>query len=93
MAATGDLAGRWRVARTGGLLPPLGGVRKEIEGTTGWTVLGPLRLPFDASDGRLRDRAPLRGLVDVLEPDGPDAFRGRALVFGVQYGTFRMERL
>lgn len=59
----------------------------------GWTVLGLLRLPFDAADGRLRYRAPLRGLVDVLEPDGPDAFRGRALLFGVRYGTFRMERL
>jgi hypothetical protein len=43
---TSELAGRWRVERTSGLLPPFG-LRKRIGTDGGWTALGPLPLaPF-----------------------------------------------
>jgi hypothetical protein len=40
------LEGEWKVARSGGLLPPLPGVRKRFEGCRGWTLVGPVRLRF-----------------------------------------------
>jgi hypothetical protein len=86
------LDGVWRVERTGGLLPPLLGVRKRIEGGHGETRLGPLPgIPFDVDRLALRYRAPFRGFVDVLEPDG-DAYRGRATYRGREFGTFRLSR-
>ena len=86
----GELDGLWLVRRTGGLLPPLVGVRKRIEGGNGATTLGPLRLPFRVENRTLRYRFP-PGLVDELEPDD-DGFRGRALVFGRELGRFRIDR-
>jgi hypothetical protein len=87
-----ELDGEWVVERTGGLLPPLAGVRKRIDGRRGVTALGPLPgVPFDVDGRELRYRAPLRGLVDVVEPDG-DGYRGRALFRGREWGTFRMRR-
>jgi hypothetical protein len=94
--APGDLVdmapldGSWKVERTGGLLPPLLGVRKVIGGATGETRVGPLPpLRFDVRGLELHYRGPLRGLVDLLEPDG-DGFRGRAILFGRELGRFRM---
>lgn len=79
------LDGEWNVR-------PLPGVRKRIAGERGQTlVAGLLRFGFDVRGLELRYRAPLRGLVDVLEPDG-DGFRGRATVFGRTVGTFRLTR-
>jgi len=86
------LDGDWQVIRTGGLLPPLVGVRKRIRGERGWTSLGPLPgVPFDVAGSELRYRPPLRGLVDVVEPDD-GGFAGRSLLFGRELGTFRLVR-
>jgi hypothetical protein len=86
------LDGDWQVLRTGGLLPPLVGVRKRIEGGRGWTKLGPLPgARFDVVGLELRYRAPFRGLVDVLEP-GAGGYDGRALLYGREIGTFRLVR-
>ena len=86
------LEGDWQVERTGGFLPPLIGVRKRIEGDRGWTSVGPFPgLPFDVVGSELRYRAPFNGVVDVLEPSS-DGYRGRALVFGREVGTFRLLR-
>ena len=85
------LDGVWKVERTGGALPPLYGVRKRIRGTRGETLFGPVPVRFAVVGNELRYRAPLLGLVDVLEPGG-DGFEGRATLFGVELGRFRMTR-
>jgi hypothetical protein len=87
----GELDGRWDVKRTGGLLPPMLGVRKQIAGTEGVTTAGPLRFPFRVEGRSLRYRFP-PGLVDELEPDG-DGFRGRAFLAGRELGRFRLDRI
>jgi hypothetical protein len=77
------LDGEWNVR-------PLPGVRKRIAGDRGETIVaGVVRFRFDVRDLELHYRPPLRGLVDVLEPDG-DGFRGRATVFGRTVGTFHL---
>ncbi len=88
-----ELDGLWRVERTGGLLPPLPRVVKEIGGTRGETRLGRLPgVPFDVDGLTLRYRPPLLGLVDVLEPDA-HGFRGQAMFLGRRYGTFVLRRI
>ncbi len=87
-----DLDGLWDVQRTGGLLPPMVGVRKRFDGTRGATLFGPLPVPIRLDGLTIRYRGPLRFLVDHLEPDGA-GYAGRATAFGVQYGTFRLRRL
>lgn len=85
-----ELDGVWKVQRTGGLLPPLPGVRKRIAGTSGETVVGPLPgVPFDVVGRELRYRSPLNAFVDVLEPS-QDGWSGRALMRGREYGRFRL---
>ncbi|MEZ5099032.1 MAG: hypothetical protein R3C15_04380 [Thermoleophilia bacterium] len=82
--------GRWRVERTGGLLP-LVGVTKQIGPDGGWTYL--LGVPlgrFDVRDGR---RLVYRGwpVVDELEraPDG--SWHGRGLALGrIELVRFRL---
>jgi hypothetical protein len=86
----GELDGVWNVKRESGVLPPMAGVRKEIAGSAGHTVVGPVRLPFAVEGRSLRYRFP-PGLVDELEPAG-DGFRGRALLAGRELGRFRIER-
>jgi hypothetical protein len=86
------LDGDWRVVRTGGLLPPLRGVRKHIEHGRGWTIAGPVRLPFEVAGLELRYQLPLRGLVDTLTPEGPETYFGTTTVFGRYLGNFRMIR-
>jgi hypothetical protein len=89
-----DLDGRWKVTRTGGLLPPfLGLVHKEISGSAGRTIAAGIDVPFDVVGLELRYRAPFRGVVDELEPVGPRAFAGRTRLFGRKVGTFRLERM
>ena len=85
----GELDGVWEVRRVGGLLPPLYGVRKQIEGVRGRTTVGPIRAPFDVVGRELRYRAVFAGFVDVVEPDG-DGWAGRALYRGREYGRFRL---
>lgn len=88
-----DLDGTWNVYRTGGLLPPLVGVRKLIEGTSGTTRVGPLfGLPFDVVGLELRYRPPFTAFVDVLTPRGDGSYDGRATVKGRNFGAFRLTR-
>jgi hypothetical protein len=88
-----ELDGIWEVRRTGGLLPPLLGVRKRIAGGAGETRLGTLPgVPFRVVGRELRYRAPFVGFVDVLEPDGPDRFEGRATFRGREFGRFELLR-
>jgi hypothetical protein len=87
-----QLDGTWTVERTGGLLPPMVGVRKTIEGGRGHTRIGSIpAAPFDVRGLELHYRGLFACLVDVLEPEG-DGFRGRALLFGRELGQFRMRR-
>lgn len=88
------LDGEWDVTRTGGLLPPLVGVRKQISGTRGQTLIGheAIGASFDVVDLELRYRPPFTAFVDVLAPDG-DGFVGRATFRGREFGRFRMTPL
>jgi ferritin-like metal-binding protein YciE len=87
-----ELDGDWNVRRLGGLLPPLAGVAKHIDGTRGETAVGPLPgAPFDVVGLSLRYRAPFAGFVDELEPHG-DGYLGRATFRGQEFGRFAMER-
>jgi ferritin-like metal-binding protein YciE len=86
-----ELDGTWDVRRTGGLLPPLVGVRKQIDGTRGRTLLATraVGVPFDVVGLELRYRAPLAGFVDVLTPkDG--GFSGRATFRSREFGRFEL---
>jgi ferritin-like metal-binding protein YciE len=86
-----ELDGTWRVRRIGGLLPPLAGVTKRIDGSAGTTRIGgALGAPFDVTGLELRYRAPFSGFVDTLTPHG-DGFAGRATFRGREFGRFRLE--
>jgi hypothetical protein len=87
-----NLDGVWTVERVSGALPPMVGVRKEIDGASGVTVAGPLRMRFDVRGNELRYRAPFVGLVDRLEPED-GGWLGRATWFGREFGRFRMRRV
>jgi hypothetical protein len=89
----GELDGTWEVRRTGGLLPPLLGVRKRIAGETGETRVGSLPgVRFRVVGRELRYRAPFAGFVDLLEPAGADRFAGRATFRGREFGRFELVR-
>ena len=88
-----QLDGVWNVHRTGGLLPPLVGVRKRIAGTRGRTIVGPLRMGFEVRGTELHYRRPFEGFVDVLEPAGDRVFHGRATFHGREFGTFELRRI
>jgi len=89
----GELDGVWEVKRTGGALPPLLRVRKEISGGAGTTNVGPLPgVPFDVVGLSLRYRAPFVGFVDVLERD-EQGYRGRATFGGREFGKFELKRI
>ena len=87
-----SLDGLWTVERVSGALPPMVGVRKQIDGSSGVTLAGRLRMRFDVRGNELRYRAPFIGLVDFLEPAGED-WSGRATWFGREFGRFRMSRV
>ncbi len=87
-----DLDGLWRVERVSGLLPPLYGVCKRIEGDHGETRIGPLPgVPFRVVGLTLKYHAALGGFVDLLEREG-DGYNGRATFRGREYGRFRLRR-
>ena len=89
----GELDGAWNVRRVGGLLPPMVGVHKVIDGPKGETRVGRLvGVPFDVFGLNLRYRAPFRGFVDELAPDG-DRYLGRATFRGHAFGRFALERI
>jgi ferritin-like metal-binding protein YciE len=84
------LDGIWEVRRTGGLLPPMLGVRKHIDGSRGETRIGDVAgVSFDIVGLELRYHAPFKGFVDVLTPTD-DGWAGRATVFGREFGRFEM---
>jgi ferritin-like metal-binding protein YciE len=86
-----ELDGTWNVRRTGGLLPPLIGVRKEIHGTRGETTLprGIAGVPFDVVGLELHYRRPLAGFVDILTPhDG--GYSGRSTYRRREFGRFEL---
>lgn len=86
------LDGTWKVERTGGLLPPLVGVRKRISGDRGETRIGSLPgVSFDVVGSELRYRRPFVGFVDVVEPDAR-GFSGRATFRGRTFGRFVLRR-
>jgi hypothetical protein len=88
-----ELDGDWVVHRESGLLPPLWGVRKHIEGRHGWTTFGPLRMPFALDGHELHYRAPFTSFVDIVEPMGPGSCAGRATFRGRTFATFTMTRV
>ena len=88
------LDGVWELKRISGALPPLVGMRKRIHGSRGETLLGPIRVRFEVRGHELHYRAPMSGLVDVLEPDeSGDLCRGRATFKGNDIGLFEMRRI
>ena len=90
----GELDGVWEVRRGGGLLPPLYGVRKRIDGVAGVTLLGIVGAQFDVVGRELRYRGALsRGLVDTVEPGEDGWWDGVARYRGRELGRFAMRRL
>jgi hypothetical protein len=87
------LDGLWKVERRSGVLPPLAGMRKRIDGPRGETLLGPLRVPFDVLGDELHYRRPLNGFVDLLHVVDGDHVRGRATFRGHEYGQFDLQRI
>jgi hypothetical protein len=91
--AESGLDGRWDVQRTGGLLPPLFAVGKLIDRDRGWTTIGTVKaMRFDVVGLELRYRPPFSAFVDVLTPESPSSFTGRATFRGRTFGTFRLTR-
>jgi hypothetical protein len=88
---TAELDGIWRVERRGGLLPPLIGVTKCIQGERGETRVAGVAVPFRVERRALRYRPPLQGFVDLLEPDA-EGFSGSARFRGREFGRFVMRR-
>ena len=86
-----ELDGVWDVRRTGGLLPPLYGVRKEIHGTHGKTLLpgGAIGVAFDVVGLELHYRAPFAGFVDIVEPR-LGGVSGRATFRRRTFGRFEL---
>ena len=90
--------GYWRVERTGGLLPPMIGVRKRVRGEKGETWVGPLlRWPFRLEDHAehvaLIYDAPFSSWVDELRPKEAGLWLGTATLAGRPIGRFRMVRI
>ena len=96
--ASPDLEGVWRVERTGGLLPPMAGVLKRIEGARGETRVGPLvGWPFGIQrrpEGfALIYRPPFSAIVDEVRPGPEGSWSGCFTVGGHEFGRFSMRRV
>jgi len=89
----GELDGVWKVERVGGVLPPLYGCRKRIDGRRGTTEFSRAPgMPFEVRGLELHYRPPFTMLVDKLEPqDG--GYLGHATIAGREFGQFTMRRL
>lgn len=90
--------GRWKVERTGGLLPPMIGVRKSIRLAGGETRVGPLPVwPFrnrrEEDRVALVYRRPFSMFVDEVRPGPEGSWLGRMTVLGLELGRFRMTPL
>ena len=88
-----ELDGVWKVDRLGGVLPPLYGCVKRINGSHGTTEFSYVPgMPFEVRGLELHYRPPFSLLVDKLEPqDG--GYLGRATLAGREFGQFTMRRL
>ena len=85
-----ELDGNWQVTRTGGLLPPLTGVRKTIHGRRGSThVRDVAGVSFDVVGLELHYRAPFAGFVDIVVPH-EGGFTGRATFRRRTFGRFEL---
>jgi ferritin-like metal-binding protein YciE len=96
--ATPDLEGVWRVERVGGLLPPMAGVRKRIEGARGETRVGALAgWPFGIErrpEGfALVYYPPFSAFVDEVRPGPEGSWAGSSTVGGYEFGRFSMRRV
>src|SRR3954449_4563134 len=89
-----ELDGTWNVRRTGGLLPPLVGVRKEIHGSRGETRLpkAVAGVPFDVVGLELHYRRPFAGFIDVLTPHDR-GYAGRSTFRRREFGRFELTRI
>jgi hypothetical protein len=87
------LDGEWTVKRVGGLLPPLVGMRKRIDGSRGETLVGPLNMGFEVRGNELHYRRPFSGFVDRLEALDANRLRGRATFRGREFGRFELRRI
>jgi ferritin-like metal-binding protein YciE len=95
---TPDLEGFWRVERTGGLLPPMVGVWKRIEGAQGETRVGFLiGWPFDVErrpEGfALVYRLQFSAFVDEIRAGPEGSWVGSSVLGGREFGRFRMRRM
>lgn len=90
-----SIEGEWKVERLNGLLPPMVGVWKRIQGDSGETRTGPVPVwPFRC-ERREREvalvyRWPFSGLVDEVRPEPDGSWTGRSTLLGLELGTFRM---
>jgi ferritin-like metal-binding protein YciE len=88
-----ELDGVWAVDRLSGVLPPLHGCVKRIQGTRGTTEFPRLPgMPFEVRGLELHYRPPLNLLVDKLEPQN-GGYLGHATMLGREFGRFRLRRL
>ena len=88
------LDGVWKVERAGGLLPPLVGVRKVIDGARGRTTIGRLPgVPFEVRGRELHYLRPFGAFVDVVVEADDASCKGRATVLGRTFGSFTMTRV
>jgi ferritin-like metal-binding protein YciE len=93
-----DLEGLWRVERAGGVLSPMAGVRKRIEGARGETRIGPLAgWPFEIERRpecfALVYRPPFSAFVDEVRPGPEGSWAGSSTVGGYEFGRFSMRRV
>lgn len=85
-----DPAGRWRVERLSGLLPPRG-LRKRIGEESGWTLFGPVPLAYFRRRGATLDYV-LWPVRDELTRMDDGSWVGRGLLLGREFCRFRLVR-
>jgi ferritin-like metal-binding protein YciE len=92
------LEGLWQVERAGGLLPPMVGVLKRIEGAQGETRIGSLIGWTFSVEPRgegfaMMYRPPFSAFVDEVRAGPGDSWVGSSLLDGRKFGRFRMRRI
>ena len=81
--------------RIDGLLPPMAGIWKRIQGDSGETRIGPLpvwsfRCEQKEEGVALIYHRPFSGVVDELRPEPDGSWLGRSTLLGLELGKFRM---
>ena len=92
------LEGLWQVERAGGLLPPMVGVLKRIEGAQGETRIGSLigwafSVKPRGEGFAMVYRPPFSAFVDEVRAGPADSWVGSSLLKGRELGRFRMWRI